>query len=418
MFWMIKTFLMRKLSFLLAAALLIGTMILYARQHSKNSGSDLRVPVEETTQTAAAGATDAHNQDRPHIQVVFALDATGSMSGLIKTAKEKIWSIAGSLSQTDKAPKIEIGLLFYRDKGDAFVTKIVRMQEDLDVVYEKLMDIQAAGGGDEPESVNLALSEAINNFGWSQDRSTYKTVFLVGDCPPHMDYREVQYPATCIRANEKDITINTILMGNNNTAERIWKSIAAKTNGSFTKAGMDVNDIAVNTPYDQQISELSDELDELRYTYGNRDERVRYEEKKTASRKIASGSAISTKAQRAEYNASASGKSGYSGTKELLNDVAESKVNPAALKPEELPEEFKNLKGKELETAIRKKIERRNELNKQLSALTRKRQECIDADLKKRNESEVKNSFNYQVYDKVKGQAAKKNIILKEKAKF
>ncbi len=42
---------------------------------------------------------------RPHIQVVFALDATGSMSGLIQTAKEKIWSIAGSLAQAQNSPK-------------------------------------------------------------------------------------------------------------------------------------------------------------------------------------------------------------------------------------------------------------------------------------------------------------------------
>ena len=46
------------------------------------------------------------------IQVVFALDATGSMSGLIGAAKEKIWSIAGSLAQANPAPKIEMGLLF------------------------------------------------------------------------------------------------------------------------------------------------------------------------------------------------------------------------------------------------------------------------------------------------------------------
>src|SRR3954465_4592294 len=48
------------------------------------------------------------------IQIVFALDATGSMSGLIGAAKEKIWSIAGSLAQADPAPRIEMGLIFYR----------------------------------------------------------------------------------------------------------------------------------------------------------------------------------------------------------------------------------------------------------------------------------------------------------------
>lgn len=403
---------MQKRTLFFASALTLGAIIVYAQKNNNTS--------EPTPQQQLYEQQSSQNSsnERPHIQVVFALDATGSMSGLIKAAKEKIWSIAGSLSQTENAPKIEIGLLFYRDKGDAFVTKSVMMQEDLDKVYEKLMDIKADGGGDEPESVNLALHEAINKFAWSQNPNTYKTVFLVGDCPPHMDYREIQYPTTCIRANEKDITINTILMGNNSQAERIWKSIATKTNGNFTKVGMDVNDIAINTPYDQDISNISDQLDELRYTYGNKDERIQYEEKKMMSRKITSGSTVSTKAQRAEYNASAAGKSGYAGSKELLNDVAVGKVKPSAIKQDELPEEFKQLQGKELESALKSKIARRDSLNQQLSILSRKRQEYIDTDLKNREGSEVENSFNYKVYDNVKKQAAKKNIKLKDKAKF
>lgn len=58
--------------------------------------------------------------------MVFALDATGSMAGLIAAAKDKIWSIAGSLAQTDDSIPIELGLIFYRDKGDAFITKKCR----------------------------------------------------------------------------------------------------------------------------------------------------------------------------------------------------------------------------------------------------------------------------------------------------
>lgn len=403
---------MQKLPLLFSAALLASSLQAEAQLTQKAKAN-------QTQESGIPYLPKQHyQQNRPHIQVVFALDATGSMSGLIKAAKEKIWSIAGSLAQTENAPKIEIGLLFYRDKGDAFVTKTVMMQEDLDKVYEKLMDIGADGGGDEPESVNLALYQAINNFAWSQNPNTYKTVFLVGDCPPHMDYNEVRYPATCIRANEKSININTILMGNNSEAERIWKSIAAKTNGSFTSVGMDVNNIAVNTPYDQQISDLSDQLDELRYTYGNKDERIRYEEKKSMSRKISSGSAVSTKAQRADYNATPAGKSGYAGSKELLNDVAEGIIKTETLKEDELPEEFKNLKGKELETAIKNKIAQRESLKKKMSVLAKQRQAFIDADLAKRDKSEVENSFNYKVYESVKEQAAKKNIKLKEKAKY
>ena len=35
-----------------------------------------------------------HPPERPVIEVVFVLDTTGSMSGLIEGAKRKIWSIA------------------------------------------------------------------------------------------------------------------------------------------------------------------------------------------------------------------------------------------------------------------------------------------------------------------------------------
>ncbi len=101
-----------------------------------------------------------------------------------------------------------------------------------------------------------------------------------------MDYREIQYPSSCTRALEKDITINTILMGDNSQAERIWKSIASKTNGGFTKVGMNANDIDVPTPYDQQISKLSDQLDELRYRYGNTQEQYFMKKKNPLAEKF------------------------------------------------------------------------------------------------------------------------------------
>lgn len=372
-----------------------------------------QVIAETITQTTASPATE-----QPHIQVVFALDATGSMEGLISAAKEKIWSIAGSLSQTEETPKIEMGLIFYRDRGDDFITQKVAMQQDLDAMYEKLMDIQASGGGDEPESVNQALHEAIKDFAWSNNSNTYKTVFLVGDCPPHMDYKEVKYPASCSLANQKGIVVNTILMGSNADAEEIWRSISDRTKGSFTKVDMNVNNITVNTPYDEQISKLSDQIDEMRYTYGNQAQREMYEAKKDKSRKIAAGASASTKAQRAEYNNVAAGKTAYYGNKELLDDIAYKRVKVSDIKKEELPETFKNMNESELQAAINTQIAQRDALSAQITNLSKKRQEYIDAELLKRKDEEVKTSFNYQIYDKVKEQAAKKNIKLKDKVKF
>ena len=50
-------------------------------------------------------------QQHPKIDVVFVLDTTGSMSGLIETAKEKIWSIATTMASAQPTPEIRIGLV-------------------------------------------------------------------------------------------------------------------------------------------------------------------------------------------------------------------------------------------------------------------------------------------------------------------
>ena len=59
----------------------------------------------------------AQMQEPPRIDVVFALDTTGSMSGLIEGAKQKIWSIADKLVSGNPRPEVRMGLVAYRDLG-------------------------------------------------------------------------------------------------------------------------------------------------------------------------------------------------------------------------------------------------------------------------------------------------------------
>ena len=63
------------------------------------------------------------SQDRPRMEVVFVLDTTGSMSGMIAGAKQKVWAIANKLKSAEPTPAISFGLVGYRDRGDAYVTK-------------------------------------------------------------------------------------------------------------------------------------------------------------------------------------------------------------------------------------------------------------------------------------------------------
>src|ERR1700730_7213222 len=163
---------------------------------------------------------------QPQVEVVFCLDTTGSMGGLISAAKQKIWAISNQIVSGQPTPRVKIGLVAFRDRGDAYITKVFDLTEDLDAIHGHLMGFQAQGGGDFPESVNQALHEAVTKINWSKDKQTLKMIFLVGDAPPHMDYADdVKYPDTCKLAVARDIIINTVQCGNHAETRKYWQEI-------------------------------------------------------------------------------------------------------------------------------------------------------------------------------------------------
>ena len=105
---------------------------------------------------------------RPRVELVFALDTTGSMTGLIEGAKQKIWSLASFVAQGQPTPDLRVGLIAYRDIGDAYVTKVFDLDSDLDRVYRRLRGFHADGGGDGPEHVARALDESVHKMSWSR----------------------------------------------------------------------------------------------------------------------------------------------------------------------------------------------------------------------------------------------------------
>src|SRR5262245_57485034 len=126
----------------------------------------------------------------PVIEVVFVLDTTGSMGPLIEGAKRKIWSIATTLIDCSPDADIRMGLVAYRDIGDDYVTKTFNLTTDIQGLYADLLQLQARGGGDWPESVNEALYVGVTKMNWSRGRDSTRIIFLVGDAPPHMDYAQ------------------------------------------------------------------------------------------------------------------------------------------------------------------------------------------------------------------------------------
>src|SRR5262245_12400832 len=198
---------------------------------------------------------------KPKVEVVFCLDTTGSMGGLIDGAKAKIWSICNQIAGGKPTPDLKVGLVAYRDRGDEYVTKVFDLSDDLDAIHGHLKKFVAAGGGDAPESVNQALDDAVNKIKWSDDKKTLRIIFLVGDAPPHMDYKDdVKYPDTCKKAVEKGLIINTIQCGTDAECTRVWKDVAVKSEGSYAAIPQDGGVVVVSTPFDAKLSELNRDL--------------------------------------------------------------------------------------------------------------------------------------------------------------
>lgn len=150
--------------------------------------SMLSLPVFAAEQKSAKPDPIAQEQtraDRPVLDVVFVLDTTSSMGGLIEGAKQKIWSIASRMATGTPTPQVRVGLVAYRDIGDDYVTRVFPLSSDMDAVYKNLRGFQAIGGGDGPEAVQDGLSDAVNKMQWSDAKRVAKMIFLVGDAPAH-----------------------------------------------------------------------------------------------------------------------------------------------------------------------------------------------------------------------------------------
>ena len=341
---------------------------------------------------------------RKAVEVVFVLDTTGSMSGLIAAAKEKIWSIASTMAQADPAPEIRMGLVAYRDRGDAYVTRVVDLSGDLDTMYATLMDFAADGGGDTPESVNQALGDAFERISWSQDASTYKVVFLVGDAPPHMDYFEDRrYPEILAAAAQRGIVVNTIQCGGMPETTQTWNEIARLGGGRYFQVDQAGGALAIATPFDAEIAELSAELDSTRLYYGTVEERAAMHSKVEATDKLHELASDAARARRGVFNATASGLVNLLGENELVDAVANGRVDLAAIPASELPEPLRDLEPAAQQAAIDDLAQKREELQGRITALAGQRVQFIADEVAAT--PAAPSSLDEQIYETVRDQA-------------
>ncbi|MEJ2748308.1 MAG: VWA domain-containing protein, partial [Anaerolineae bacterium] len=173
-------------------------------------------------------------EDAVNLDVLFLIDATGSMSDEINQLKENIRAISAQIDALPSQPDVRFGMVTYRDRGDAYLTNVTDFTPNVDEFAADLAQVYADGGGDYPEDLNQALSEAIHQPEWRVN-DTVSLIFLVADAPPHLDYgQQDHYAVEMFQAAQRGIKIYPIASsGLDSQGEYIFRQLAQVTGGRF-----------------------------------------------------------------------------------------------------------------------------------------------------------------------------------------
>lgn len=338
----------------------------------------------------------------PRIEVAFVLDSTGSMSGLIEGAKQKIWSIANQLASGQPQPEVRMALLSYRDRGDAYVTRTHDLSSDIDAVYAELQDTQAGGGGDTPESVNQALHEAVTKLSWSTGPGVYRVIFLVGDAPPHLDYaQDIPYPQSVRAARQAGIVINTLQCGDYAQTTTVWQEIASVGGGHYAAIRQDGGMLALRTPMDEELAELGRELAGTLLSWGDDDERAELE----AKAKRSASAAPETAAARLGFLSKLGGKLN-AGRADLVEAITRGVARLQDVKEHELPEELRPLAPAQRERVVQQKLDARKKLQQRIDSLSADRDAYVRSETQRRAEAGEDEGFDAKLLESVRLQAA------------
>src|SRR5205085_6023107 len=226
---------------------------------------------------------------------------------------------------------------------------------DLDKVYTTLMDYRADGGGDTPEDVRRALADGVAQAGWTKDAGalgrTAQIVFLVGDAPPHEDYQqEPATTATAAEAARRGMIVNTIQCGQLEGTRAIWQAIAREGRGQYFAIAQDGGVQVITTPYDDQLSTLSQKLGHTIVAYGGGagEAGARYRADIAAGAvatedRVAASAPKEARAERALNKAL--NKDAYAN--DLLQGIENGSVKLDTVKAEDLPDDLRKLSKEE-----------------------------------------------------------------------
>lgn len=320
------------------------------------------------------------------IQVALLIDTSNSMDGLIEQAKSRLWNIVNTLTTLKydgKTPDIEISLYEYGNSGlsekENYIKQITPLSTDLDLISEKLFALRTNGG---EEYCGAVIEDANKKLSWGKDNNNMKLIYICGN--EGFDQGTVNYKEAISSALKNNIYVNTIFCGNQEEGiNSFWKNGADVGKGKFFN--IDSNQIVqyVVTPYDDKITKCNERINNTYINYGVQG----YEKKANQAVQDKNAESVST-ANYAERVVSKSKKVYKNESWDLVDKMKDDKEAVKKIKKEDLPKELQDKSTVELTKIVEDKAKERDEIQKEIGELARKRQEYIDVEAKKSNNTD------------------------------
>lgn len=168
------------------------------------------------------------------LDLVFLIDTTASMDPFLDAAKRSVDHLITEIAAL--IPNTRLGMVAYRDRGDAYVTRLTPISNDRYAILNFLESLEATGGGDVPEAVLTAVEVALDDLDWRSGAS--RVLLLVADAPPHaQEMSKLRLRLrTATHPTRGKCLISTVLTGDGGTpAEKALREIAEFGGGEFSR---------------------------------------------------------------------------------------------------------------------------------------------------------------------------------------
>ena len=185
---------------------------------------------------------------RRALDLGFLVDATGSMGDEMAFLQSELLGLVRRVRGVEPDLDLRISVVFYRDRGDAFITKALPFTRDADEAVSFISGTTADGGGDFPEDMNSGL-EAMMRQHWSRD-AVPQMLFLLADAPPQQYAgQDYTYHEAIQDAAANGIAIYPVAAsGIDKPTEFLFRAMAVMTGGKYVFL---TDDSGVGNPHEE-----------------------------------------------------------------------------------------------------------------------------------------------------------------------